>query len=247
MPSGIIEISDYYLSQVKKVLAYPNVDQILLTDEQIKLYAIAPATVDYFSKFPIESTTEHSVSTSTENDIDFPDSTTFGVTDARLVGKMTTWGTGSSFWDLVYYNTMFEGSNNSGSYGIWGYNPGFKRQQTSFKKQAIASRANEATLDIRINNVNRKVTLFTNISGKANVTWAKYSENFDDIKYVYLNDVIELAQSYLKEHLADTTGIITKNLEIDIDSDKLKSEALELKRKIMDKWAEIPSIHVIRQ
>ena len=142
---------------------------------------------------------------------------------------------------------MFEGSNNSGSYGIWGFNPGFKRQMTSFKKQAIASRANEATLDIRVDEVNRKVTLFTNISGKANVTWAKSSENFDNIKYVYINDVIKLAQSYLKEHLADTTGIITKNLEVDIDSDKLKSEALEMRREIMEKWAEIPSIHIIRQ
>ena len=241
-------ISDYWLSQVKKVIGYPNADDtILLTDIQIKSYCIYPAIREYFTKFPIQVTEEHSISTSTDNEIEFPDTSTFGVLDARLVGKMTVSGSGTSFWDLVYYNAMNLNVSKSGYYGIKGFNPNFKKQMTAMQKQAIATQANEATIDIRVDEVNRVVKLHTNINGKANVTWAKFSLDFDDVKYVYKNDVIKLSQASLKEHLADTTGMITKNLEVDIDSDRLKSEALEMRREVAEKWAEIPNIVIIRQ
>ena len=240
-------ITEYWLNLIKIKLGYPSVDKIILTDAQIKSYCIYPALREYFTKFPIEVTEEHSVSTSTDNEIDFPDTDTFGIIDARLVGKMTTLGSGSTFWDLVYYNSMNLDVSKSGYYGIDGFNPNSKKQAVAMLKQAIATQANEATVHIRVDEPNRKLYLGTNISGKCNVTWAKSSEDFDDVKFVYKMDVVKLSQAYLKEHLADTTGMITKNLEVDVDSDRLKSEANELRREITEKWAEIPHIVVIRQ
>jgi len=239
-------ISDYWLNHVKKAIAYPSVDNIILTDDEIKSYCIYPALREYFTKFPIRSTTEHQISTSTDTDVDFPDNDTFGVIDVRIVGKTYLDGGGSSFWDLVAHNQRGIFPQRGGAYGVSRYNPGGRAQAVELSILAANSVANLATTHIRVEEENNKVVIFATSSGKANVTWAKMSEDFEDVRFVYKMDVIRLSQAYVKEQLADTAGLINTNLEVDIDSDTLRSEAKELREEIKEKWDSYPDIIIIR-
>jgi len=239
-------ISDYWLNHVKKVLAYPSVDNIILTDAQIKSFCVYPALREYFTKFPLKETTEHELSTTADTEIDFDDSDTYGVIDARVVGKETISGSGSSFWDLVYYNQMGLSPMRGSSYGLPKYNPGGRKQAIQLGKLAASSQANEATFDIRIDHENSQVIIHTNSHGKANITWAKMSSDFDNVRFVYKLDVVKIAQAYLLEHLAMLTGMINTNIEISVNSDMLADKAKELREEVIEKWNSIPDIIVIR-
>ena len=48
-----IIIDSNWLGQVKKVLAFPGVSNLLLSDDEIKDYCIFPSLQKYFTKFPI--------------------------------------------------------------------------------------------------------------------------------------------------------------------------------------------------
>lgn len=239
-------ISDYWLGLIKKAIAYPSVEEVILTDAEIKSYCIYPALRDYFSKFPILTTTEYSLSSSSATEIAFPNSDTYAVIDARVVGKEMISGSGSSFWDIAYYNTMGLSHLRGGSYGIPKYNPNFRKQAVYLQKMAISSLSNEATLDIRVDEVARTVTMYHNGSGKANITWAKSSENFEDVRFVYKNDVVKLAQGYVKEHIVSIAGLIHTNLEITMDVEALRVDADKLKSEVYERWNAIPDPIVLR-
>jgi len=239
-------ISSYWLSLVKKAIAYPSVEEVILTDADIKSYCIYPALRDYFTKFPLRVTSEYTLSSSAETEIAFPDSDTFGVLDARVVGKEMISGSGASFWDIAYYNTMGMSHLRGGTYGIPKYNPNFRKQAVYLQKMAISSLANEATTHIRVEEENSKMYIYHNGSGKANVTWAKSSEDFDKVRFVYKMDVIKLAQAYVKQHISDIAGLITTNLEVSMDVETLRADAKELFQQVYDKWQSIPDSVVIR-
>jgi len=255
VPSGSAEyddvvISDEWLNQIKKILMYPLKDNVLLTDAEIKEYCVKPALDEYSVKFPYRESAEYSYSTSSETEIDFPDAATYGVVDARIVGKGFYPGTGSSYWDLVAYNSIGGGSvlSGNGTYGRkFGYNPNGLKQQYLTKMQEAATMNNISTSSIRIDDENRKVYVFANASGKANITWAKYSRNFENVRFVYKHDVVRLAQSYLLFHLADAVGLVTSNSEITVNVSDVKSRADELRTKVMEKFDAIPDVIVIRQ
>jgi hypothetical protein len=239
-------ITDFWLNMIKKPLAYPSEDNIILTDDEIKALCVYPALRDYFVKFPIRSTTEHELTTDADNEIAFPDADTYGVIDARLIGKGTLSGSGNSFWDLVYHQQMGIVTNRGSSWGIPKYNPGGVKQARSLVRMAAATQDNYGTTDIRVSEENSQVVMHTNMNGKANITWAKMSSDFEDVRFVYKNDVVKLSSAYLMEHLAQTTGLINTNLEISIDSSTLRDEAKEMRTEVMERWQEIPSVIIIR-
>lgn len=244
--SGIV-ISDSDLNLIKVVLAYPSVENIILTDSQIKDLCCYPALHEYFLFFPIRSVQEYWIATSTDTAIPFPDDTTYGIIDARVVGKHYLTGTGSTFWDLVYFNSMgMATSRRSGMYGQSGYNPNNLRQQILMQRSANASLQNLGSIHTRVDNEGRKVWIASSITGRVNITWAKYSMNFDDIKYEWKLDAIKLVQSNLLQHLADTTGIMTNSdSSISVNASDLKARAEELKTEVMDKWRSVAATYVI--
>ena len=80
--------------------------------------------------------------------------------------------------------------------------------------------------------------MYSSIQGKASITWAKWSDDFDTgVKYARKMDVIKLCRANLLYHLADTTGILTDGaLETTINSDSLKTRASELENEVMELW-----------
>lgn len=242
-----IIIETKWMNRIKTVLAYPKVNNIILTDEQIINFCVEPAIRQYFTKFPKKDIIEYAITSNAELEVDYPDDYTFGVTDARIVNKDIMEGISNySIWELANYQKF--GLGIKGSYGIPGYNPNFLQQSEITRNQALLARKQTyETIMIKIDTDNKKVIAYTNQSAKLLVEWAKYSDDFSDIKYQYIEDVIKLAQSYILLHLADTTSIIQDSAaEISVNSDELKTRATELQDSVFEKWNEIPSIVLVK-
>jgi hypothetical protein len=241
-----INITGSDLIQVKKVLGYPSLDNVVLTDDQIKELCIWPAMYRYFNKWPIKGFYSAQVGDG-EITVDFPDIYTFAVMDVRLVDRGLTMGTGSSFWDIVAYQNVGGATIRGGTYGQAGYNPNGLFQMRSLQRQAIQSIQNaNVTLKYFVDYPTKKVTAYTNMPGVLNITWAKLSYSFDDIRFERKFDVIKLAQSNLLFHLADHFAVITDtNMEININVEALKTRATELKQEIDDAWIQIPDISLV--
>jgi len=245
--NDFITISDMHLNQIKSAIAFPSVDNVILTDDEIKDFCIRPALRDYFTKFPKKAVLTGSLTTSGEVEIAFPDDLTFGVVDARITDKLSNDSANTgNFWELASFN-KYGLSARKRTYGIEGYNPNFLRQQKITEMQAERSvRDNVEAIRIKVDTDNSVVSFFTNQTCKYFIEWAKWSRNFDDVKFQRINDVIKLCQANVKEQLADTVGLVTNaSLDITINADELRSQASELRDPIIEKWAEFPDMTLI--
>lgn len=242
-----VTIDTEYIEEIKSILAYPSVDTVILTDAQIRTLCVWPAMRDYFIKFPLKYTSEYTTSSGSESYQDFPDFETFGVSDVRVVDKDTaTAGDGTSFWDMWAHQQRSVTTKYSGQYGIKGYNPNSLRQSSSLQRSEMATESNKGTVKYRIDEVNRRLYVYTNIGGKVNITWAKWSDDFDYVKFVYQQDVIKLAQANLLSHFSTTTQIVDAGGDVTINYSDIKALSDELRSSVMDKWNEIPDIVVLR-
>lgn len=244
---GSITITDNDLDLIKLVLAFPSVDNVILTDDQIKSLCVWPAMIEYFTRFPIKVTEDYSITTGNETEVDFPDNVTYGCCDVRIVDKdSTTGGSSSSFWDLWAYQQQSSSIRYSGQYGIRGYNPSGLRQITSLRRNEMATESNRGTVKYRIDEVNRKIYIYTSIGGVINITWAKWSNDFSDIKFVYHQDAIKLAQANLLAQFAATTQIVDAGGDVTINYGEISSLANQYRSEVIEKWEQIPSIIALR-
>lgn len=245
-----ITISDQYLRMIKSVMAYPTVDELLFDDDTIKEFSVAKAMQDYFTKFPIKQRVQSTTGGTTESSFDFPDEYTYGVVDVRVsdVGIIT--GTGTGFWDLVYFQQLNGGAltgSGSGAYGIKGYNPSNLIQTRDTVRAAYKSYQNTyATLRYDVDSENKKVIVYSSVSGQINITWAKFSDNFDAIRYQRKLDVVKLAQAYLLAHFADHFDKLSDSaLDMSINIDAIKTRSQELKTEVKELWDSFPDIIVL--
>lgn len=246
---GSVICDEETINLIKKRIAYPSADQIILDNEEIKTYIVRQALDEYFTKFPLKSDSIYSINQ--EAVIDFPDSNTFGAIDVRIVGKGYTSITSGSFWDLVAYQSIGGiNLNRSGMYGtkMRGYNPNSLRQMRFMNQMVNDTLVNQGTYKYRIDLENRKLYAFSSMNATLNVTWAKRSLDFSNVKFQHKWDVIKLAQGYLMQHVADTVGMINDSAqEVTINVDMLKEEAKEQIQSIKEKWMEYSDVVILRQ
>lgn len=236
-----ISITQDWLNQVKKEVAYPKLETLVLTDDQIKEFAVFPALTQYFIKFPIKTTIEqYNTDLAT---IPFPDLYTFGLLDCRVVDMGTIGGTGSSFWDILAYQRMGV-LGNTNVYGRRGLNPNGLYQQRLQLMQAMKSQQNLlVTIKFIVDYPNRQVQVYTSTTGKVNITWAKFSNDFEDVIYQRKFDVIQLAQANLLDHVASVFDKITDGtLDVNINVENLRNRATKLREEILDKWMAFPAV-----
>jgi len=238
-----IIIDNKWLNLIRKVLAYPDVDNLLLSDDEIKDLCVFPALQKYFTKFPIKEQVEYAISS--EMKIDFPDEYTFGVTDARITDIGMIGGTGGTFWDIVQFQS-FNGtvSGGRGSYGKRDYNPsGLQYQRDNARHQYKSYQNAYVTNKVYVDINNKQLIAYTSNTGKLNITWAKYSDDFSNVRFERRDDVIKLCQAELLMHLADSSSILVDSaLEVTINSDTLRDRAKELFEAVETKWSEWPDV-----
>lgn len=243
----LIDIPPEFLRQIKLPMAYPLLENIILSDEQIKEFCVYPAYEAYFTKFPVEEEYEQFVTGGVEVTIDFPDEDTFGVLDARFVdkaGRATGSASGASYLSLIRwqnspaYQSSYRGTLGTGL-NFNGLNQAYQAQE-QFRDSWIEHYNSSY---IRPNYQTRKIELYTNMTSTFYVMWAKTSNHWKDIRWQFQRDVIKLAQSHLLRHLSDFASIESNSEQaINVETDKLKEKADELKEEVMSKWNEIPDM-----
>lgn len=244
----IINITDFNL--IKSSLGFPTVDSVILNDSAVKEYCIYPALREYFVKFPIKIKEVQELSASSEISIDFPDNKTFGIAEIRMTDKGIVGSSKMSFWELAKYNSYMGSGGSLGGVGKYGTKYMFSsygRTEYEMAKQTRNTAANQSTFSFDIDRASRQLNVYTEISGKLNILWAKFSYDFDDVMFEYKNDVIKLAKAYLMQNLADTAGLLTDGDVVqDIDTDTLNDKAGKLFDDVKEKWEQIPDVVAIR-
>jgi len=245
-----IKIPPIELELIKSILAYPCADEILLTDEQVLKYCVYPAMREYFVKFPLLE--RYQVPMNNYLEVPFPDQFVYGLTECRATGKLfqSTSAVGSSFWQLVLLNKgMGFAGNSFNSYGsnMRGYNPNGLRQETRSYKYVLDTYSNDGTFNYNINRQKKCVEVNATLQCEVAITWARWSNDFEDIEYERRNEVIELAQGYLLQHFAQTIGLTDDgNTEQTLNAVDARSTADALMSRIRDKWANMSDIIVMR-
>lgn len=242
-------ISDEVFGRVMKSMGYPiitisDLSGGLMTEEQFKDFVLYDALQEYFSWFPIEDKQEYSVGTSFE--IDFPSEEVYDVVDYRMITTNNSYmgKTGSPFINAVQTST-FSSTYSRGQYGT-PYHYG------SFEANATERMARQAVIDqykvvnVQMDYQNRKVTGYTNYSGKLNITWAKKSDNFDDVPFAHQTDVIELMRAETFLYFGNLRNQSAGSTDVDLDGGELVSQGERIKENIMEKFRDKPKIVVIR-
>lgn len=234
-------ISDKEYYEIIAELGYPVVDEESLefNRQQIKDNFIFPALREFFIWFP--KTQMQSTQVSSTFSIDFPDEFTYGVVDARINSSISGNGrTGSIFLDTIHHS-----QSSSRMYGT-PYDYGVteaKHLERSFRKASMNKNKVER---LDVDNVNKKLTGFTNFAGELTITWAKFSNNFDDVPFIRKTDVIELAKSKVLRGFALLRSQLNSDIGVDLNTSDLMSRADDLERKVMDKWKAISKVTIIR-
>lgn len=234
-------VPEKYLNQIKTVLGWPTVDNILLSDSQITELCVSPALYEYFIKFPVKQREQYSIQDSFS--IEFPENA-IGVLNAGFTEKAQYGraGSSSSFWSIIAHNQQFSGLNNRNSY-MSRYNWNGSRHVNKFQRQELETYMNEQTSTFFVNNTERKVEAYSQLKCNLAVTWGITSENFNDVKHTYIYDVIKLAQAELLNKYVDTVQLVdTPSLDIEANVDDLRSRSEDLRTEVKEKWLEIPDV-----
>ena len=242
-----ISIEDKWMNQIKTIIGYPKITQLILTDQEIKDLCIEPALREYFKKFPKRDVFEQWTTRDTVYTLAFPDAFTFGVLDARITDRRTaTVGSQSSFWELIKFQ-QFGGSNIT-LYGVKGFNPNGLRQANLTQFQGLnAYRKTYKTEFLDISTEDRELRWYTNQEGTIQIEWAKWSNDFADVKYQQIKNVIKLAQSYVLRQASDMVGIMEDTgLEIAMKPDVMITRAEKLEVDVFEEWKEITDIVMIK-
>lgn len=241
-----IIIDEKHLDLIKQVIGKPFLDEFGISDADIKKYAVYPALLEYFRKFPI--TVEDQVAVSNATEIPFPDDFTYGVLDARIVGKGETY-TSSSFWDIIRFQTLYP-SLVPKSIGVYGSKFNFNQlnQLNLMAKAVYDTYGNLGTYKIKIDYPNRKIIAYCSFAAFLNFTWAKYSLNFKDVRFERINDVINLARMNLLYLLVDFAALY-EDSQIDrrINADALRTKAEFIYNEVLKEgWRQIPDVVLLR-
>lgn len=245
----VVKIDLKWLNQIRKVLAFPEVDEILLTPEQVKEYCVMPALTRYFTKFPIRI--KQQISVAEAGFVNFPDYSAdlrevIGVTDLRFVNKDNPSGN-SSFWEIYRYQQMGgRGIRGMGGYGTR-FDFGGGVAATIAQKQKYDSFQNLNTYNAEMLWHERQIKYYSEVPAALVIEWALLSLNFDDVRPQRRLQVIQLAQAELLWHLARTTGIIEdSNLDQKVMAGDLRSEAERLHKEVMEDWNEEPDPSMVK-
>ena len=252
---------DGWLRQIKKVIAFPGVENILLdqgksgrnADDELKEFALWPAMFQYFRKFPKKNRQEYTIQD--ELILPFPNVYTFGACEANIVEKFGSTSTASSFWDIIRFQSLYGGGTGSlsagrglGSYGSKNNFNGLRQSYLQNRQVAQTYTNMYNTFKVYINDADRQIEAYLSVSAKFVVTWAEYSNNFDDIKHSEKLFVIKLAQSYLLFHLAESAQLLDDGqLDKKINFEAIKTRAQELYDEVVTNyWNTMPDIVYLR-
>lgn len=204
------------------------------TEEQVKTIFLWKALREYYKWFPLKETQEIQVGEYFE--VDFPDAQTFGVLDCKLNTNTIKAGTltGDPFIDatqIMGNQAMFRSSYGTGNH----YNRHISMHTKRAEYEAIKNSFSSFRFDV--DRQLRKVTGYSNIqNSRVTIVWAKHSTDYGTVEFDKIEEVNKLSASEILMGMANLYGMQSTNLENEIDADRLKDRAEQLREEVLESW-----------
>lgn len=233
-----IKIPQEARNEIIAVLGHPILDvntDLNITDDMIDNLFIAPALRYYFTYWPLKLKQEFPVTG--QYSIPFPSDTVFGLTMARVA----TASNGGGYGKNPFKNEIIKRTTQSSrSYGLtpFGRNP-YITQGISIKEQTET----QSYITLRkagsyiIDNKERKLWGFSNVSGTLVLDWALWSKDFDDVKFEHINDFIQICQMFALRYVGRLRSQSDPNTGVTADGSSFLEEANNIETDILkEKW-----------
>lgn len=230
-------------------IGYPVITEndLEVSFDFLRQTAIWPAMKEYFKYFPVGDREFYTVSGNFE--IAFPNADVFGVTDARVhagYGYQGTAGSTNPFVAEMYIRQDVGFGNVRGRYGTqndYGMSSVIPIVEAANKTRQSQAKRSRVKADER----KRKVIGWTNTSGKLEVQWAETSTNWDDIKSVYEEDVIDFSSANIMMYLGRLRGQEQTDLPVQFDAQDFVDTGREMKTEILERWRAATKVSITRK
>lgn len=237
-----IQESDY--KEILVEVGYPVVSEedLEFSREDIKDLFIFPAMREYFIWFPKEK--ETSISITGKFEVPFPDNQTYGIIDSRL----NTTASGGAVTSSPFMNELIFNARSNSSTGKYGTKNDYGFSEVNYTERAERRAVNDysKSYKISVDNSEKKVYGYTNVAGELIITWAKYSDNFDDIPFRRKSEVLDLAKAKTLKGFAMLRGQMNTDIGVEFDAAVFEDRARDLEEKTLEKWRSMTKVAIIR-
>src|SRR5208282_1440973 len=246
-PAKVI-IPDHYYNMILTSVGVPIISIEDLTggkmsDNDIKNFLIFPAMQLYFRFFPKINIQEYMISTVFS--FPFPNDNTFGVRDARLNTQLIGGG-------MVYNNPFIDElfvqrtlSRSIGKYGTKNSYDFTESKITEMMERQGAMESNKA-FTCRPDPTTRTLSGFTNVIGKLKVSWAEFSQDWNDIRFERRLEVVDLARAYVLRFFGDLRKQVSGGMPAELTGDDFLAKADKYEEKIIDAWKNFSKVVILR-
>lgn len=233
--ASTLTIPDNIYQRILTIVGYPVVEEADLgvSADQIKdLFILPPMKSVYFAYFPKIERASHQVSS--QFDIAFPDEFTFGIRDARI-NTQPYHGGGKVANPLINELNIRVGGSSVNKWNT-GNDYGYSQVQIykSIERQAYIE--SDRATKIYVDYENRTVSGYTNTYGDLSIDWAKYSNDWADVRFHHEEELIKLCQAYVAEYFGNLWNLDNANVPNELEGADLLSRADDLREEVMDKW-----------
>jgi hypothetical protein len=245
----MIIISQEKINEILSVIGYPVLSlsdiKELGSEEQFKQNIVWPSLRTFFQWFPIVENEEYQISG--QFDIDFPDSNTFTVVDSRLntAGFVARDSNNPFLNNSIYRSVTSSTGYGGGQYGTMNdYDMAQVRIYQRMERQSNIDLNKAFKVDVDLSN--KKVSGFTNVTGRLIIKWGKYSEDFSKVPLRWESDVINLCKSKLLINLAMIRGQMTANIPSNFNYQLFLDEGKRIETEVLKRFKSISKVVLLR-
>jgi len=228
-------------------MGYPIIteEDLGISSDDIKdLLILPPMKNVYFAYFPKIKESHYEVNSTFS--INFPDEFTFGLRDARINTKAyyTSGVTNNPFVNQINVRVKQGGMGMN----MWGTGNDYDFSQVkifeSSERQAYIE-SGRAT-SIYVNYDDRKIEGYTNTYGDLSVDWARYSNDWNSVRFQHVEELIKLCQSYVAEYFGNLFNMDNAAVPNELEGSDLLSKAEDLRTEVMEKWSKRAKVVILR-
>ncbi len=239
-----VSVSDTDRRQIYAEFGYPVIqpEDLEIPPDDVDEVVFKPALMDYFSYFPLKTVVELQVAG--DYSIPFPNPTTFGVFDARVIpyAGMGTVPTLSPFMNERNYYSAQSG----GVYGAGQYSFEMIEAKLLNRRYIQASQNLLITKRIYVDKHARLLKGTTNAPYVLRIVWADYSLNMDDVDFSKRRDMIKLCKAYLLRAVAMLRSQLQSNTGTEFNVEALNTRAQQLEDESINRWRKFSMAPVVR-
>ena len=238
-------IDDKLYLRIMSCIGYPIIsdDDLGVDSDFIKDVLIYPAIVTYYKYFPKKNKQIYNISSTFS--IPFPNTNVIGVVEARannnlLGGDLRTLSPIINSLNInvsTMSGTRVFGTGND--YGMFQ-----ARLYKNMERQGTVEESRTFRIDVDENN--RLIEGYLNMSGLLQVTWGEMSLDTSIIPYKRQEEVITLAKANVLQYFGEVRNQGSSQLPVEMTGEGLLERAREYREKIETIWNEFTKVVIMR-